>query len=278
MSTVDYERILAPIRRRHQQRMDDDGWVTIKGTHVLLQNGVAVGGGKLKGLTFANAKSTSKGKAAETNAFMENHKDELSQISKVPVKKLNRKLSEQEIIDRLAGNDLTSGSCASVAYAYVANKAGLDVLDFRDGKSRSFFALKRHGKEIAEITGVKATFDTRVNDFSSAHQLYKSMDQGKEYLIRIARHASIIRKNGKKVEYLELQDKGYKGWHELDDDVLRLRFGAQTAHTSYGQKLERTNNMVEIESLGKSAGFAEMMSYINTAPENQRKGAGGGIK
>ena len=39
-------------------RYDDEDWVTIKGTHVLLnENGEALSGGKLKGMTFANAKS-----------------------------------------------------------------------------------------------------------------------------------------------------------------------------------------------------------------------------
>jgi hypothetical protein len=278
MSTVDYERILAPIRRRHQQRMDDD-WVTIKGTHVLLgAGGVAMSGGKLKGLTFANAKSTSKGKATETNSFMENHKDELSKISKVPVKKLDRNLSEQEIIDRLAGPDKTGGSCASVAYAYIANKAGLDVLDFRGGKSREFFGIRDNGNELAKLPGVKSALDTRVNDYSSAHQLYKSMEQGKEYMLRVGRHAAIVRKTGKTVEWLELQDSEHRGWHELNDHVLKLRFGAKRERKFYDQKLERTNSIVEVESLGKSAGFAELMSNINTSEANQQKGVGGGIK
>ena len=51
-------------------RMDAGGsaakgdWVTIQGTHVLLgEGGVAMSGGKLKGMTFANAKSQKKGNA-----------------------------------------------------------------------------------------------------------------------------------------------------------------------------------------------------------------------
>lgn len=44
------------------QRSDDDDWVTIKGTHVMLgEGGVAMGGGKLKGMTFSNAKSQKSG-------------------------------------------------------------------------------------------------------------------------------------------------------------------------------------------------------------------------
>lgn len=50
---------LIRIRRSvRQRRMDADDWVTIKGTHVLIdENGVAQSGGKLKGMTFSKAKS-----------------------------------------------------------------------------------------------------------------------------------------------------------------------------------------------------------------------------
>lgn len=46
-------------------RADEEDWVTIKGTHVLIdENGVAQSGGKLKGMVFANAKSV-KSKSAK---------------------------------------------------------------------------------------------------------------------------------------------------------------------------------------------------------------------
>ena len=56
------------------------------------------------------------------------------------VSNLERKLTDMEIVGRLAGGDLTKGSCSSLAFAYAGNKAGFDVLDFRDGDSRKFFA------------------------------------------------------------------------------------------------------------------------------------------
>ena len=38
---------------------EDENWVTINGTHVLIdENGVAQGGGKLNGMSFKEAKST----------------------------------------------------------------------------------------------------------------------------------------------------------------------------------------------------------------------------
>lgn len=52
---------------RQRRRVDEEDWVTINGTHVLLnEEGEALSGGKLKGMAFKNAKSqkSSKSKAA----------------------------------------------------------------------------------------------------------------------------------------------------------------------------------------------------------------------
>ena len=66
----------------------------------------------------------------------------LSNVDYIPVKKHDSVLDEQEIIQRIAGGDQTTGSCASVALSYAGQKRGYDVLDFRDGESREFFASK----------------------------------------------------------------------------------------------------------------------------------------
>ena len=67
------------------------------------------------------------------------------------VKELDRELEEWEIISRIAGGDKTDGSCPSVAFAYIGNKNGLDVLDFRDGDSRKFFADPMNVRRIAQL-------------------------------------------------------------------------------------------------------------------------------
>lgn len=43
-------------------------------------------------------------------------------------------VSDDDIIARVGGGDLTAGSCASVGLAFAANKAGYDVRDFRGGE------------------------------------------------------------------------------------------------------------------------------------------------
>lgn len=50
-----------------------ENWVTINGTHVLIdENGVAQSGGKLKGASFKNAKSTPSKKSSQSSASAEN--------------------------------------------------------------------------------------------------------------------------------------------------------------------------------------------------------------
>lgn len=53
-----------------------------------------------------------------------------------PIQLAEQGRTEQDIINRLSGGDMTKGSCSSLALAYAGNKAGYDVLDFRDGDSR----------------------------------------------------------------------------------------------------------------------------------------------
>ena len=63
-------------------------------------------------------------------------------ISILECQKYDKIPTEDEIINFVGGHDLTDGSCTSVALAYIGNKIGLKVLDFRDGASKMFFFSK----------------------------------------------------------------------------------------------------------------------------------------
>lgn len=68
-----------------------------------------------------------------------------------PVKKSKIKRTEEEIIQRVSGGDETNGSCSSVAFAYIGNRAGYDVLDYRGGESERFFCKRYNIKDIANL-------------------------------------------------------------------------------------------------------------------------------
>ena len=76
------------------------------------------------------------------------------------VQMFEKQPSENDIINRLCGGDITKGSCASLACAYAGNKNGLNVLDFRDGKSRDIFA---NGglNDIANLHDVVAKYEPK---------------------------------------------------------------------------------------------------------------------
>lgn len=189
------------------------------------------------------------------------------------VKKLDKKLSEDEIISRVGGGDLTKGSCSSLALTYAGNKAGLDVLDFRDGKSREHFSSRGTIGKVVDAAG--GTTITHTNDFKAADELLDSMEIGKEYYFACAGHAAIVRKTAKGREYLELQSAKSNGFKELDKNELKWRFGARQSRSSRGRKIQSTSYLVGVEQLKSSNGFTELLGYINTNEDEQKKGEKG---
>ena len=90
-------------------------------------------------------------------------------IYEVDVKKLEKPLTSDEIVDKISGGDKTAGSCASVAFAYIGNEAGYDVYDYRGGTSQKYFSDRANLEEIAIQSGgtvfrdknaIRSTFDT----------------------------------------------------------------------------------------------------------------------
>jgi hypothetical protein len=200
-------------------------------------------------------------------------------VSRRTVERYTTQPTEQEIIAKLAGADKTKGSCSSLALAYAGNKSGLDVTDFRGGQSRSAFSSMGTIKQLFNLDGIQGKMVRNSNDFTNAHQLLKEVQDGKEYYFTAGKHAAVVRKSATGYEYLEMQS-GYRKntWYELNDSELRRRFGCQRSHTTYGLKYEVTDVIFDIDSVKGNMDFAELMEFINTAPDAQQKGVGGGEK
>lgn len=192
------------------------------------------------------------------------------------VKTLEKELSESDIVSRVGGGDLTNGSCSSLAFTYAGNKGGLDVLDFRDGKSRELFSRDSIIMRVAEKVG--GAVIEEFNDYKAAGELLKQVSIGKEYYFACAAHAAIIRKTAKGYEYLELQSATSNGFKPLSNDILKRRFGAKRSRSHYGQKYRAKSCLIDIDLLNSSAGFRKLLGYINTNENEQRKGAMGMMK
>lgn len=202
------------------------------------------------------------------------------------------RMTEDEIIKQLSGGDNTSGSCASVGLAYIGQKGGVNVLDFRGGDSQTFFSTTSHLKELCNLPNV---ISFKYNRFSSSvangARLLKQCELGKEYYFVNGRHASIVRKimdnvtdiftgevTGQEevLQYLELQSATRSGWTDFSSNIrhtLKWRFGETT-----GDDWTERTFMIDVDSLKNSDELKKLLGYINTQESEQRKGTNGTIK
>ena len=197
-----------------------------------------------------------------------------------PVKSHTKKLTDAEIIEALSGGDMTKGSCASVGLAYIGQKQGWNVLDFRDGESRSMFARSGNLLSLSQMNGMKALQAQGACSLTVGSRLLKMCETGKEYYLAVGRHAAIVRKNADGVlQYLELQSKNSSGWTNFDGNpryTLKTRFGCTQRATNSAQQdfmLDLTES-----DFTSNDDFRSLLGFLNTESNAQRKGKDGTIK
>ena len=236
---------------------------------------------KLYGITTADLKPAIKAtkKAvihSETHDALKQNLDKLG-VNYNEVKKHTSKLTEEQIIDMLGGGDKTKGSCASVGLAYVGQKDGLNVLDFRGGESQNFFSYRYNLEQITKFVkedNVKRSVAR--STITAGNKLLKEVEEGKEYYFVCGRHASIVRKTDGQLQYLELQSRYNNGWTDFDGNpryTLSNRFGCVS---SSGRDVSAF--MIDVDAFKDNEDFKSILGYINTAEDKQKKGSGGYAK
>lgn len=209
---------------------------------------------------------------------------EVNKVEYRPVQKLSQSLSSDEIIERLAGGDMTKGSCSSLAFAYIGNRNDLDVLDFRGGNSQYVFSMNSNIKKILELPGVNGSVTMVKKEISGTMEVLNNLVLNKEYYLATGKHAAIVRKVDSGFEYLELQSKHQNGWQPFDRygsmaATLNKRFGCRkTVDESFGRVWEKSVVLMDVESFNENAEFEQILGYINTALESQKKGVMGDVK
>lgn len=196
-------------------------------------------------------------------------------IDYLEVGRLNAPLSEDEIIEKLAGGDNTKGSCASLSFAYAGNKCGYDVTDYRGGASQRFFSMRRTVKDVATLDGVKVEAIKAQNDIKAANELLKKVEVGKKYILSTGGHAAVVQRTETGLQYLELQSPWSNGWKNFTDGTLRDRFACKRSHTMYGRKFELDNYLIDVDSMQDAQGFRQILGYLNTSTGAQMKGVTG---
>jgi len=194
-----------------------------------------------------------------------------------PVSMLDKPLTSDKIIEKIAGADKTKGSCVSLGLTYIGNKIGYDVTDFRGGNSCNYFSRNANWRKMLDDIGVKYFSEINTNDFKAISKLLDNTLYDKEYFLITGSHASII-KHTRDVgwQYLELQSSKVNGYKPLNNEILKTRFKCKKSHSVYGNKLETESVLVDVANFKKdNTKFKEILGYINTNTTDQLKGAGG---
>ena len=198
-----------------------------------------------------------------------------------PVGKLDKPLTSEEIIKKIGGGDLTEGSCSSLAFAYVGNKNGLDVTDYRGGDSQRLFAKDGNIKAIMQLSGVNGQIITVRKEAPEAAMILQKLEKGKEYYFAAGRHAAIVRNAESGLEYLELQTQAENGWKSFNKygsvkKTLNKRFGCRLGvQKHYGLELTNEICLADTDNFKDSEEFRSILSFLNTAADKQQKGAKG---
>lgn len=197
---------------------------------------------------------------------------------------LSTKLTEGEIIERLSGGDMTKGSCSSLGFAYIGNKNGYDVLDFRGGNSQYFFSLNSNIKKMTELPNVQASITMVKKEAADTAKIIQNLEHNKEYYLAVGRHAAIVRNTEEGAWYLELQSRYKNGWMPFDTYgstamTLNKRFGCRkTVDRSYGKVWEKSVVLMDVDSFKDNEEFREILGYINTVSDKQKKGVTGHVR
>lgn len=228
---------------------------------------------------------------------------ESNDVKNLPVEMLSDKLTKEQIISKIAGGDMTEGSCSSAAYAYIGNLCGYDVTDFRGGDSQWVFAQFSNIDKIDNMPGLETQAFKLKKEASDLAKTLKelNLEEGKEYRLTAGKHAAIIRNTSEGLQYLELQSNNPErnGWQffertrkytmfgqEIEEkrtmtDTLVKRFGCRKTvdKAKYSSRVyEKTALLTDVDSYKNSAQFKDILGYLNTNVGAQKKGTAGGLK
>ncbi len=201
------------------------------------------------------------------------------------VEDLKEPLTTEEIVKKISGGDKTGGSCSSLAFAYIANKNGMDVIDFRGGKSRDVMSASYNIEQMLDISGGKGIKNEGETELSVALDTISKLEKDKEYYLAAGSHAAIVKRTKDDFFYLELQSgtEKYNGWQNCKETIfgdltntLTGRFGCEdTPRTVDGNPRPSHAMAIEVDSFKGNEEFRNLMGHINTEAKKQKKGKSG---
>ena len=190
-----------------------------------------------------------------------------SKVEYKPVYKHDVIPDEEQIIRDIAKFDETGGSCSSVALAYIGQKLGFNVHDFRGGESKEIFEKSLYLYYMSYMKGMATIRVKGKSSLAVGNNLLKKCELNKEYCLAVGRHCAIVRKikDGEKYvyQYLELQTQGENGWTNFDNslnDTLTYRFGCDKMKSNSST----IDFMIDIDASKFGDDFITLLGYLNT--------------
>lgn len=281
MVTQERSEIIAEPRQR-LARDENGNWITVTDMNYAQWQQKYGQGNTAKNMSYAQWKSSkSSGIINDSFSPVETNTSKSLKTNGVKyneVRKRAKTLTEQEIITEIAGGDKTPiGSCASVALAYVGQKNGWSVLDFRGGASMYYFANKLNKIRMFQDLGATIIpLGTAKTNLTNAKRMLGILTPNVEYYFQAGRHAAIVRNNNGTIQYLELQsplpsDNGWKDFGNIDRTLVR-RFGCSSSSKYYSVVYA-----TDISQL-KGDDFRTILGYLNTDEKDQQKGVTGSVR
>lgn len=212
------------------------------------------------------------------------------------VQELEKPLTDDEIIQRIGGGDMTAGSCASLSFCYVANSnMGLDVIDFRGGKSQDFFSGHRETDHLFRTSNAVVKSYVVTREAKETAVIINTLEKDKVYIMSAGKHMAVIRNTDNGAQYLELQSPTSNGWMNFktekrtEEETLIWRFGCRKTpdksarmmmneQGSYEMITGKQVRIVDVSTMKPTEEFKDLMGYINTDFHKQKKGGLGNVK
>lgn len=182
-------------------------------------------------------------------------------------KKHLKQPTEEEIIKNIGEYD-EHGACTTQALAYIGNLKGYNVKDMCEDEAWKYISTREAVDAISRFPGVKSIKETGYDEFKTTKKLLQKIESGESYLMSTAEHSAIIKKDGDKLMFLELQGKRVNGWIKFDKDLditLKKRFGCREHRTDeYGTSIVLSSYLMNLQSLIECKDLMEVIKYVNT--------------
>lgn len=184
-------------------------------------------------------------------------------IEFIPPRKLKNELSTEDIIAKIGSEDNVGGACASQCLAYIANKKGYDVKDMKSIASSELFGNDDAWEVICKKCG--GIYKMPKNEIKCANEFIKNMKEGREYVMGVGEHTSIVKKIDGVAYYLDSQSKKNSGYKILEKEELSEIF------TCSEKNKNNKAYLLCVDSLKVDDELETIFGFINTNRYKSKK-------